>query len=291
MLGWEGWWTGDADQSLTAWEEFRRVAHDNGYVDREIIALTLLARRLFNENDATGVADLLAEGRRLAEESSNRFLKARVDRALGVAVEFYGPVRGVDESAEQLLESAAAVLEEFGDRQELNIALNHLGDMKRRERKPAEALALYERAMSFVQDHAGYRPEAQRRVAQAALEVGDVQRAEREAEEAVATVAPDDYYTVSSTAMALGLVRDAQGRTEEAEQLLRKSVELIEGRSFGQGEARLNLALFLLRHGRPDGAAVAANARAELSRLGPRSPLIGPVNRRLAEAAAAGERQ
>ena len=54
---------------------------------------------------------------------------------------------------------------------------------------------------------------------------GKVDEAERLALQAIETVGPEDQLSIWTTRMALGVVRAAQGRDAEAEQLLRDSVE------------------------------------------------------------------
>ena len=58
-------------------------------------------------------------------------------------------------------------------------------------------------------------------LAQLLLERGKIEEAERYALDARETVGAQDITSLSTTAFALGLVRAAQGRDEEAEELLR----------------------------------------------------------------------
>ena len=89
--------------------------------------------------------------------------------------------------------------------------------------------------------------------------------------------------------MVLGLVREAQGRLDEAESLLREAVQVMGRTDFGALEEHLSLAEFLLRRGRTDeGNEWLAKARANVAKLHPDSPLRGYVDRRAAAAAAAG---
>jgi hypothetical protein len=57
-----------------------------------------------------------------------------------------------------------------------------------------------------------------------------VDEAERFALEARETVGPHDTISRATTRMALGLVRAAQERDAEAEELLREAVEVVEGK-------------------------------------------------------------
>jgi ATP/maltotriose-dependent transcriptional regulator MalT len=91
--------------------------------------------------------------------------------------------------------------------------------------------------------------------------------AERFALEARETVGPDDRVSTSSTKLALGIVRSAQKRDDEAEQLLREAVEgfaLYELRAMEHWALRY-LAEFLRARGRDDEAATYEARRAALS--------------------------
>ncbi len=69
-------------------------------------------------------------------------------------------------------------------------------------------------------------------LAQVLLLQGRVDEAERFALEARATVGAADVSSGSTTLLALGLVRAAQGRDEEAEGLLRESDGILEPTGF-----------------------------------------------------------
>ena len=284
-LGYGGWWYGDLASAERIWTELREVARSNDLPDREAEALALLARIHGQRGDAERWGRLLAEAGELAERGPSRLTRARVDRSLG---SFLSLAESGDQ-AEELLRSAANVLEEFGDRQSHYVALIHLGDMYGGRDQWAEALELYERGLEQVLEHVGFRPEAQRRVAQAHLELGNVAEADRVAQAAVAVTGKGDYATLSSTRMVLGLVREAQGKLDEAEQLLREAMSTIGRTDYNPWEEQLALAEFLLRRGRTaEGQSWLDKARASAERFGPRSPLIEVVERRGARAAQAG---
>ena len=75
--------------------------------------------------------------------------------------------------------------------------------------------------------------------------------------EARETVGPQDVTSIATTTMALGLVRAAQGRDEEAEELLRESYATASATEFRRhhAEAIEALAEFLRQRGRDDEAA------------------------------------
>src|SRR5439155_24130338 len=77
------------------------------------------------------------------------------------------------------------------------------------------------------EDH-GHLCEAERALAEALLEAGKIEEAERHALAGYSLVSSSDLTSRSATMSTLGLVRAAQGRDEEAEQLLRDAVALLE---------------------------------------------------------------
>src|SRR5581483_1162875 len=91
--------------------------------------------------------------------------------------------------------------------------------------------------------------------------------AERLALEARETVGPDDRVSLSTTRLALGVVRAAQHRDDEAEALMLEAVEgfaLYEVRALEHWALRY-LAEFLRSRGRDDDAVVYEERRAGLS--------------------------
>jgi ATP/maltotriose-dependent transcriptional regulator MalT len=103
----------------------------------------------------------------------------------------------------------------------------------------------------------GYLCESQRILAEVLLGQGKVEEAERLALEAMQTVGPADVTSLATTRTALGLVRAAQGRDDEAEALLREAVERAADPTPGwiyRATVRA-LTRFLRARGRPDEAA------------------------------------
>ena len=98
-------------------------------------------------------------------------------------------------------------------------------------------------------------------------------------------VGDDDWASVASTKMVLGLVRARQGRTSEAEALLREAVAVMERTDYvaERWQQYLALSKFLVAHGRRDEAMEwMQKTRAITALLGERSPLAAYVERRLA---------
>ena len=111
------------------------------------------------------------------------------------------------------------------------------------------------RTLKHIGDR-GHLCEAQRFLAQILVSRGKVDEAERLALQAMETVGPEDQLSVWTTRMALGIVRAAQGRDAEAEQLLTGSVEAFAGNGmrYAELQALEQLTKFLRDRGREDEA-------------------------------------
>jgi tetratricopeptide (TPR) repeat protein len=104
--------------------------------------------------------------------------------------------------------------------------------------------------------------ETQRMLAQALLAQGKVDEAERYALQSRETVGGQDQHSRATTRMALGLVRAAQGRDDEAEGLLREALAILEGTGYRRQviEPTAAFAAFLRERGR-DGEAMQLEER------------------------------
>ncbi|HUR16080.1 MAG TPA: tetratricopeptide repeat protein, partial [Candidatus Limnocylindrales bacterium] len=287
LMGWAGWWHGDLERSRVAFVQMRELAHELGWTSREAEAVMQLVGIAAHRGEVEECRALMDAARALAASGPSRLTRARVDRAYGTNLGVLGQIgEGI-----QLLIDAGAILEEFGDRDEAFTANLHLGDFSRMLGRPHEALAHYERAETQVLEHAGFLPEALRHKAQVLIGIGDLDRAVEHAERAVAITGRDDWATVASTRMVLGMVREAQGRLGEAEDLLREAAEVMDRLDFNPWEEEIALAEFLLRRGRPDEASEwLEKARASVVIFGPTSPFSADVEARAAAASAGAQR-
>ena len=136
------------------------------------------------------------------------------------------------------------------------------GDIDRAEKLLRDAV----RALKGIGDR-GSLCEAQRALAMVLVEQGNLDEAERFALEARETVGPEDRVSISSTKLGLGVVRAAQKRDAEAEELMLEAVEgfaLYELRALEHWALRY-LAQFLRSRGRDDEAVAYEARRAALS--------------------------
>ena len=130
----------------------------------------------------------------------------------------------------------------------------YLGRLLQRSGRDEKAEAMLREAVRTLKrvGDRGHLCEAQRFLAQTLVARGKVDEAERIALQAIETVGPEDQLSIWTTRMALGLVRAAQGRDDEAEQLLRESVEgfVENGLRFAELQALDELVAFLRARGR-----------------------------------------
>jgi predicted ATPase len=136
------------------------------------------------------------------------------------------------------------------------------GDRNRAEKLLRDSV----RALKGLGDR-GQLCEAQRALAMVLVEQGRIDEAERTALEARETVGPDDRVSGSTTKLALGIVRAAQKRDAEAEELL---LEAVESLAFFELRALEHWALrylveFLRERGRDEEAEIYAERRTALS--------------------------
>jgi hypothetical protein len=104
-------------------------------------------------------------------------------------------------------------------------------------------------------------------LAQLLVRTGRLEEAERLALESRESVGSEDRLSLSTTKLALGVVRAAQRRDEEAEQLMRSSLDelVAAGMRTGEQEALEELAAFLRERGRDPEAAPYEERLAALS--------------------------
>jgi class 3 adenylate cyclase/tetratricopeptide (TPR) repeat protein len=136
------------------------------------------------------------------------------------------------------------------------------GDIDRAEKLLRDAV----RALKGIGDR-GTLCEALRALAMVLVEQGSLDEAERYALEARETVGPEDRFSIASTKLGLGVVRAAQKRDAEAEELMLDAVEgfaLYELRALEHWALRY-LAEFLRSRGREDEAVAYEARRAALS--------------------------
>ena len=223
-----GWWLGDLDDDERWIGKALEVAREIGRKDLEANAVDELASSAIARLDLDRAGRLAADALELAEESGNitalgwaLVSQARIDALRG----------RVNEAAAEL-DRAEELFSQSGNAWALARVSNHFGWVERRRGDFATAERRFRDAIRILQplEDRGTLCESQRGLAQVLVVTGKLDEAERYALEARQTVGPHDTISRATTRMALGLVRAAQGRDEEAESLLREGVQVIEGK-------------------------------------------------------------
>ena len=278
-----GWWFGNLEDAWSGWNEAREIARKLGDKGREARACTQLGGVRYHQGRVAEAKDLRRQAIELGAAAGSR-----ID--WGLATAHYGFLVAATESIEEglrLSESAFPAQEESGDLIELAASLSQIGRMYWFKGLIAEAVANYARSLSLSEQiqETGYRPEFERHMAQALLELGDLAGAIAHAEAGANIVADDDWVSIANTKMVLGLVRAREGRTAEAENLLRDAVAVLERTDYiaVRWEQYLSLSEFLLAQGREEEARVwMQKTRAIAALHGEHSPLVAHVERHLA---------
>jgi len=258
------WTLGDLAKEEEVMQEAHDLARESGRKDFESEAADELASVYLARLELDRAAPLIERAILLAEESGSAEARGR---ALRFAGQLHLHRRELDE-ADAALEAAREHLAEAGAAWSLARTLNfaawvarHRGDITRAERLFRESIGV----LAGLEDRAALC-ESQRGLAELLLAEGRVDEAERYALAARETVGPHDLTSLATTAMALGKVRAAQGRDEEAEDLLREAVEVASSTQHRicQRDALEALAQFLRDRGRDAEAAELDERREQL---------------------------
>ena len=248
-------WIGDHETAEKYLRMVLDAAHDAGRKDLEASAIQGLASLYITKLDLDAARELLARGVELAEESGGVLVKAAVLERCGSLSMIEGNLDAAEDSFTEALE----LYREVGFESGIAWGLRHLGTLswKRGELEQAqERLREAVKILKKLGDRA-YLCEAQRSLAELLVDAGRVDEAERFALEARETVGPHDALSQITTTFALGVVRAAQGRDADAEELFLSALERAEAGPFRliEREAVDRYARFLRERGREDEAA------------------------------------
>jgi tetratricopeptide (TPR) repeat protein len=248
-------WIGDHETSEKYLRMVLDAAHDAERKDLEASAIQGLASLYITKLDLDAARPLLERGMELAEESGGVLVKAAVLERCGNLSLIEGNLDGAEDSFTQALD----LYREVGFAAGTAWGLKHLGTLAWKRGDLAQAQERYREAVKILKklgDRA-YLCEAQRSLAELLVDDGRIDEAERFALEARETVGPQDALSQITTTFALGVVRAAQGRDEEAEALFLSALERAEGGPFRliEREAVDRYARFLRDRGRDDEAA------------------------------------
>jgi class 3 adenylate cyclase/tetratricopeptide (TPR) repeat protein len=249
-----GGWTGDFADSERFQQKALAVARDSGRKDLETKAVEAIASSRLHRLDVDEARPLVDRALELADQSGSVLARAQALQALGM----YHKIRDELDEAEAASREALELYREMDNRVGVASALKHLGRIAHSRGDLEAAEPLYRDAIKILKPlgERGHLCENQRMLAQILAERGKLDEAERVALEARETVGPEDAVSQLTTAMALGVVRAAQGRDEEAERLLRSAVDGLHRSAFrsSEPEALRYLIEFLRERGRADEA-------------------------------------
>jgi predicted ATPase/class 3 adenylate cyclase len=233
-----GWWTGDLAYARPHVEAMADLAASIG-PHLESLARIELSSILRQVGDREGATREFANAERLAAEAGTLSPRAYLAAARGQRLLNAGDAA----DAEAAYKEAAETFMEAGTPARVAWALNHLsearimrGDLAGAE----EALRTALRAVVPLHER-GYRCESERLLAEVLVRRGRLKEAEQMAEAARRTVGEHDVWSQASSAYALALVREQQGREDEAADLLRDASEALEPTTFAKGRLDLQI--------------------------------------------------
>jgi class 3 adenylate cyclase/tetratricopeptide (TPR) repeat protein len=258
-------WLGRLSEGEKIYLEQLEIARRVGRVDLESRALHALAYVYYERLELDRAAEVRERAAELAEASGSILGRARALRSRGDSQE----LRGELDEGEAALQEARELFAEAGAAVQLSRTLLSLARLAGRRGQPEKAEKLLREAVRTLKPlgDRGTLCEAQRQLAQVLVGLGRVEEAELVALEGRETVGPEDLSSRATTRMALGQVRAAQGRYEEAETLLREAIGMLDGT-----ECRLStlepleaLVQFLRERDRDDAAAPFARRLGDLA--------------------------
>ena len=233
--------------------EFVRAAERK---DLEAIVIQGVAQDAIVRLDVVEAELLVRQAADLAEASGS--VRARA-AALGTQA-WLDEIQGRSESAERSYRELLRLYTDIGNVAGAGATQMYLGRLLQHSGEAEKAEALLRDAVTTLKriGDRGHLCEAQRFLALTLVSRGKLDEAERVALQAIETVGPEDQLSIWTTRMALGVVRAAQGRDDDAEQLLRESVEgfVENGLRFAEQQALDELVAFLRARGRTDEAAI-----------------------------------
>ena len=261
-------WLGAGDDYVRYMERAYVKALDAERKDLQTIAAQALANAHIMRLELDEAEILLTRALELAGESGS--VRARIHSTLAYAG--FLKVKGELDAAGTMMEEVRETAVELGMEPVLAAALMKLGwlarakgDIKGSEKLFREALRI-----TAARGDRGLEPDYQAALATTLAELGKIDEGERLALDARAHAVPEDTSCQIFAITALAIIRGAQGRDGEAEQLFLSAIALASESDLKLLEMHPleHLETFLRRRGRDDDAAV---YEARLAELAPRT--------------------
>jgi class 3 adenylate cyclase/tetratricopeptide (TPR) repeat protein len=259
-----GAWLGANDDYVRYMERAYVIALDAGRKDLQTIAAQALASAHIVRLELDEAEILLTRALELAGESGS--VRARMSATLSYAG--FLKQKGELDAAETMMEEIRDSAEELGLEPVLAGSLLKLGwlarargDLKRSEKHFREALRI-----TSARGDRGLEPDYQAALATTLADLGKIDEAERLALDARAHAVPEDTSCHVFSKTALAIIRAAQQRDAESEELFLSAVDLARegGLSLYELHPLEHLVEFLRQRGREDDAAVYEARIAEL---------------------------
>jgi len=287
MEGFGDWAEGRLDAAADRWNEAVRIARsipDGGREARVLYQVACCRAFAGRLDEAIPLIDASEDLARAAGSRRTLLAAARVRAVWLVAA------RSTSDALRSL-EALLPALEETGDQEALEAAISNIAKQYHLAGDLESARAACERALeiSRATAHSGRIPEVEATLADIVLDMGDLPSAEAHAQSAVETAGPWDATAVARASAALGRVRGAQGRQEEAERLLREAVKVMQSTEYRAfyHDVMAPLAWLLLETGRAaEGEAWLDRALASARSWGEDSALVRSIERHAADARA-----
>ena len=250
-----GAWLGSEEDYVRYMERAYVIALEAGRKDLQTIAAQALASAHIVRLELDEAELLLTRALELAGESGS--VRARLSATLAYA--WFLRVKGEFDAAETMMEEVRSIAEELGMEPVIAAALMKLGwlarlkgDLKRSEKMFREALRI-----TAARGDRGLVPDYQAALATTLAELGKVEEAERLALDARAHAVPEDTSCQIFATTALGAVRAAQGRDDEAQELFLSAIGDAKESNYRVYELHPleHLTAFLHARGRGDEAA------------------------------------
>jgi class 3 adenylate cyclase/tetratricopeptide (TPR) repeat protein len=217
-------WQGHMDGYIRHMEKAFEIGVDADRKDLQTIAAQALAQTHIIRLELDEAERLLTRALELSGESGS--VQARVQTT--VTYGWFLMVKGELDAAETVFEEVRTTASELGFEPAVASALLRLGKIARvrGDQKQAEKLAREAVRLTAARGDRGILPEFQACLAHTLVDIGKLEEAERVALEAREGVVSEDPEGVITTTTALAGVRAAQGREDEAMDLLRGALEL-----------------------------------------------------------------
>ncbi len=259
-----GVWLGSSDEYVRYMERAYVKALDAGRKDLQTIAAQALASRHMILLELDEAEIVLTRALELAGDSGS--VRARISATLAYAG--FLKVKGELDAAQTMMEEVRETAEEMGMEPVLAAALLKLGWLARAKGDLKGSEKLFREALRITANRGdrGLEPDFQAALATTLAELGKIDEAERLANDARAHAVPEDTSFQIFALTALAMIRAAQARDDEAEELFRSAIEIASGSRLRLLELHPleHLVVFLHARGRSEDAAVYEARIAEL---------------------------